>query len=1749
MTTLDFNKAVMAFVFAYRAGNIENDSTHMDNAYDEWLEENLDKFEDDDSEVAFAQWKNSEGEKPRDCDDIDMVEAMWLEYKGRRKDGKDDEEGRWITTENKHKVHINEEGVADKGNPHVLAVMNEGEKSARNNSSPKGTAKHKIVNGKDISESYSGEGTITSVIHEQGFDGVPKVVSDDEFDEAVKASGFVAQRTYSSESPEVLDAYREALYSGEWYVECTYGKSAFGRGMYTVSDASGTITEAAEEEVAKYRKYGQHSYTETMTLAPGAKIADYRKIAEDWEDGFNHYNDLEEIKALENRAQEDIDKKIKGLGKRGKEYLDWAKPLEEAFYKEQFKVNWKDEKQIEEYNGRYKKFYEEKKRRLSMFDPDTALALDKPHKAAEKRFRELEKEKFKKGIELRKRFKDINAYAASLGYDAVNVPHGKGLFYTIILNRTKLIIKDKRNRKDDEDDKHITFRPGKDGQMLAVKDGKVIGSVWTNDVQSDDMQHDSDESSGPVESLGDKLRKFRMIRRKYRHDASFGDEPVDELIDDFGLGDDEEWITVNGTHILLNQEGKAVNGGDLAGKDFSNAKSEPTVARRPTPEVGKRKSTDFLPLHSYRDTETFKDAVASYKEASEKADELWAKRKELEEAVKSESRPKPKDEWDEEDEYQSLIGKRPRIYTEKGKKLQDELSKVEKEWFKQKKANDEASEKLDAMKEQEHQRQAAAYKPNKFKEAKKDDYEGFTLDKTSNSFGDEYLQNGKGRIVEMSPREYLERCAYEIFHNGTMESTMGAVDEKTTDKYAEQMKNGEKFDLPYLNYKDMGQEGRHRAVAAYKAGIETMPVLIIGDPKHRKDSKRHERMDEEPEEWITVNGNHIPLDGDKKPIGGQMKALGKAAPKAKARPAHGVVSKKTSLTPAQRKHYSDELERITEAFQKERDFQKSVNPKVKDYDPTPFIESEKRAKELRAEGERLCGEMPAGTIITKGTELYEKTDDGKWTMTKPGIRRTIENSSAADFIGGYTDNSSNYGPKLVESTDEAEQLEDISMHDNSTYGDWAADLNGKARKDLVKRAKKDPEFKELVDSIVLYTEGGYVDQRKALEAATETGLKDVDAQTVGMYANDTIYKIRDLWKGQDLTGSQASLAGGMAHLTGVINAADPVEKPLFRAAQDRSIAKTGEQEPYVPPKPGDVISITAPTSFTDSKDVETEISRGKMGDVIHYELEPGAKAVNVAELSRYKQSEYLTSGNFEVVSVDTETHPYPVFRDSDITPAIQKRGVKEDQWGNRYCERYVCTIKLRRVGDTNLTGKKDSEEEYLVYNGHFDERMVLSGVRGDAEPDSWITLKNGNHIPLDKSGKAIGGAGGWAEGKDFSGAKKKTNGTADSLTKRVKDAYGKPDYVEVASAFRKALKDMPVGASVKSGYYTYTKTGDNEYEYEWKPGQKTTVNENSVVNGQDFFDPEKAPVFKDPVGGPEDSHEVREPKERPSSNKAISIKPKLEHANSGSVVFDNNGNVYEKQEDGDYLSLGSGEILSAEELTDKGAELAEYTGKTSFEYGDVSPDVAQSRYEDLIKNQFRNEGKATLNSEEFESMVNSVLHYGTGGECQMILATQDPDAYADIPDMGLSGRYEEYAKEADRLEKFIELSNKYPGTIYRGMSFNDSIPGQKKVVEDLISNLKPGNEITMGHISSWSSNEGTARSYSLGAVDLELESGNNYSVIYECDNHKYATDLSGINPEGECIATKDARYRIRSVDYKYDESLECHVYKVKLEEI
>ena len=133
-----------------------------------------------------------------------------------------------------------------------------------------GNGSRAVVQGKDISGTYSGNTDIHSVLKVQGFDGLPKIVKKAEFDEAVKNSSFIAQRTYSASSDEILEAYRDMLYNGDFYVDCSVGGSQYGKGMYCAADYSGKLSDGIKSEMKHYRELGQ-------TRALGQILSDERK--------------------------------------------------------------------------------------------------------------------------------------------------------------------------------------------------------------------------------------------------------------------------------------------------------------------------------------------------------------------------------------------------------------------------------------------------------------------------------------------------------------------------------------------------------------------------------------------------------------------------------------------------------------------------------------------------------------------------------------------------------------------------------------------------------------------------------------------------------------------------------------------------------------------------------------------------------------------------------------------------------------------------------------------------------------------------------------------------------------------------------------------------------------------------------------------------------------------------------------------------------------------------------------------------------------------------------------------------------------------------------------------------------------------------------------------------------------------------------------------------------------------------------
>lgn len=267
----------------------------------------------------------------------------------------------------------------DQQNHELIENMTYKEWKAYKQSSPMTSViNHVIAQGKDITATWARRADkfafeIEDVMNAQGFDGLPRLVDPDEFDRMVKEAnggqGFIAQRTYSAPDQETLDAYREMLYNGKWYVDCSTGGAQYGQGMYCAADYTGKITKGMQsemqhyQELSRYRANSQavqigratyyketntdnkvYSYVETMTLTPDAKVITYNKLRQMYMD--------EQYTMLEKLTEE--------------EYMRWQD----------------------------------------------------------------------------NRISDLGSYAAAKGYDAINAEgHGKSGSYTVILNRTKCIIR------------------------------------------------------------------------------------------------------------------------------------------------------------------------------------------------------------------------------------------------------------------------------------------------------------------------------------------------------------------------------------------------------------------------------------------------------------------------------------------------------------------------------------------------------------------------------------------------------------------------------------------------------------------------------------------------------------------------------------------------------------------------------------------------------------------------------------------------------------------------------------------------------------------------------------------------------------------------------------------------------------------------------------------------------------------------------------------------------------------------------------------------------------------------------------------------------------------------------------------------------------------------------------------------------------------------------------------------------------
>lgn len=274
---------------------------------------------------------------------------------------------------------------------------------------------HVVIDGKNIvgeferrKEEFDFE--IEDIVNKQGFDGKPKVVDVDEFKKCMKESNFYAERTYSANSKEILNLYKEELYNGKWYIDCSTGGAQYGQGMYCAScydlsnnkQMGGIGWEMLHYQELNKSKGNPFAYTEAITLDKTAKILE-----------LPHGEDTTYISNIY----------VKEYMK--KYATDIQKPFVKTFIELDDKINelaigldYENDKEYE----KFQKLLEER---------------DKVYKSGD--LKELRTKGFSKSYK-----RDAGSLATEMGYDAIKADgHGTSGSYTVILNRTKVIFCEK----------------------------------------------------------------------------------------------------------------------------------------------------------------------------------------------------------------------------------------------------------------------------------------------------------------------------------------------------------------------------------------------------------------------------------------------------------------------------------------------------------------------------------------------------------------------------------------------------------------------------------------------------------------------------------------------------------------------------------------------------------------------------------------------------------------------------------------------------------------------------------------------------------------------------------------------------------------------------------------------------------------------------------------------------------------------------------------------------------------------------------------------------------------------------------------------------------------------------------------------------------------------------------------------------------------------------------------------------------
>jgi len=326
----------------------------------------------------------------------------------------------------------------------------------------------------------------------------------------------------------------------------------------------------------------------------------------------------------------------------------------------------------------------------------------------------------------------------------------------------------------------------------------------------------------------------------------------------------KDWITVNGQHVPIfegqtkqqavesaikhqqntkkdaddrerqlnvnkeqaNQKYQYFKGKKVTQEEFERLRNEQALSSR---KESIKDPKDLIPKGTdYTDNTEYKQAqewLHNHSAELQEVKESWLSAyKELEQAqdkhldpnlVKKLGKPQARMfVWDEDYPDTAEVRKKVDQLDSKRKELEEEVRKYQSV--------------MNRYDTQNSKKQREEYGRPEFKEAK-GNYPGFKLNESTTSNVDRALKEGRAKVVEMTPEQYVRECSHYIFNNSTVQKTLRSrLGNKDTEKYAAMMRQGVKFDTPYIDYTNEGQEGLHRAVAAYMNGIEKMPVIVIG---------------------------------------------------------------------------------------------------------------------------------------------------------------------------------------------------------------------------------------------------------------------------------------------------------------------------------------------------------------------------------------------------------------------------------------------------------------------------------------------------------------------------------------------------------------------------------------------------------------------------------------------------------------------------------------------------------------------------------------------------------------------------------------------------------------------------------------------------------------------------------------------------------------------------------------------------------